>query len=71
MMKVSFKQNMGSLDRIIRVFIGAVLLILGVLGGEGAMILIIISIPLLLTGITGICPTYAFLGITTKRIETS
>ena len=66
-MKSSFKQNVGPLDRILRVVGGIALLMLGMLIAEGTfqVVFIILSIPLLFSGITGFCPTYTLLGIST------
>ncbi len=68
-MKISLKQNMGILDRMLRVCVGVVLLVLGmtVVTGSAAIVLLILTIPLLVPGITGFCPTYVLLGISTKR----
>ncbi len=68
-MKSPFKRNMGTLDRTLRVCIGIVLIVLGVLVAKGTVgtIFMIISIPLFFTGITGFCPAYVPFGISTKR----
>ncbi len=68
-MKSAFKQNMGMLDRVLRVCAGIVLLVLAtfVATGATATVLLILTIPLLIPGITGFCPSYSLLGISTRR----
>ena len=67
-----FKQNVSALDRVLRVSAGIILMLLSSLIVKGTIgtVLTILSVPLLISGITGICPTYTLLGISTKR-ETS
>lgn len=63
------KTNESKLDRIIRVVLGVVLLILGltntVTGGLG-IAAIVIGVLALITGLVGFCPMYALLKIRTK-----
>jgi len=68
-MKIPFQQNVGIADRMLRVCIGIVLIVLGILIAKGTIgtVLVILSIPLLVSGIAGFCPTYTLLGISTKR----
>jgi DUF2892 family protein len=68
-MKITFKQNVGMFDRMLRVCLGLALIALGFLFVKETIstVLIILSIPLLFAGITGYCPTYTLLGISTKR----
>ncbi|MBI3609644.1 MAG: DUF2892 domain-containing protein [Nitrospirae bacterium] len=68
-MKISFKQNMGRMDRCFRVCIGMVLLGLGTLVTKGTigLILLVLSIPLLVSGTIGFCPSYLLFGISTKH----
>ncbi len=68
-MKFSLKQNMGMFDRMPRICLGAMLLFLAttVIGGTLGLILVMVSAVLLITGITGFCPTYVLFGISTKR----
>ena len=64
------KPNEGSIDRIIRVILGIVLIIIGwpVLGNNAlGVILDIIGVILLITAITGFCGTYRLLGISTIK----
>lgn len=65
-MKGLFKQNMGILDRTLRASIGIGIIVLVIQGAIG-IIFMIISILFLVTGITGYCPGYVPLGISTKR----
>lgn len=62
-------QNMGTLDRGLRVFlvapaaiVAALLLGAGTLGG---IVLFVVAGIMLATGATGFCPTYTVLGIST------
>lgn len=68
-MKLTYKKNMGILDRMLRVCIGIILIVTGMLlvMETVGVVLIILSIPLLISGITGFCPLYVPLGISTKR----
>ena len=68
-MKIPFRQNVGMMDRMFRICTGLVLIVLGVLVVKGTVgtIFLILSIPLLASGISGCCPTYTLLGISTKR----
>ncbi len=64
------KQNVGNVDRWIRIVLGVVLLSLLVfLNGPIRWIGLIGLIPLV-TGILNICPIYALLGISTKKDQT-
>lgn len=64
------KSNQGSTDRIIRVIVGILLIIIGwpVFGNNAlGIILDIIGAILLVTGITGFCGIYRVLGISTIK----
>jgi hypothetical protein len=64
------KLNMGSWDRILRLLITLVIVILlvfGVLKGALAIILGIIAIIFFVTSALGFCPLYVIFGISTKR----
>ena len=64
------KPNEGSTDRIVRVILGIVLIIVGwlVLGNSAlGVILDIIGVILLITAITGFCLIYRLLGIGTIK----
>ena len=62
-MRNPFKQNMGTLDRALRLVVGTVLLVLAtsVVTGATAIVLAILSIPLVIPGISGFCPAYVLL----------
>ena len=68
-MKSSLAQNMGTLDRILRMGLGITLVVFGILVVQGTMgiILVILSIPLLLSATIGFCPGYVPFGICTKK----
>lgn len=64
------KRNVSNYDRIIRVIIGVILLVLGwggfVGGGWGLVFKILGFIPLI-TGLVGFCPLYALLRTSTRK----
>lgn len=62
--------NMGGADRLIRVVLAIVVVVLylaGKISGIAAIILGIIALVFLLTGAAGFCPLYVPLKISTKR----
>ncbi|MDH4209881.1 MAG: DUF2892 domain-containing protein [candidate division WOR-3 bacterium] len=64
------KLNMGSLDRIIRLLITLVIVILlvaGALKGALAVILGIVAIIFFVTSMFGFCPLYVIFGVSTKK----
>ncbi len=64
------KANMGSIDRVIRVIIAAVIGVLiftGTIAGTVMIILAILAIIFLLTSIISFCPLYFPFKISTKR----
>jgi hypothetical protein len=64
------KLNMGSWDRILRLLVTLVVLILliaGVLEGALAIILGIIAIIFFVTSVIGFCPLYVIFGISTRK----
>jgi Inner membrane protein YgaP-like, transmembrane domain len=64
------KLNEASWDRIARVVLGIILLVLGwggIVGGGWGVFLKIIGFVPLLTGLVGICPIYALLKFSTKK----
>ena len=64
------KLNMGSWDRILRLLITLVvviLLIAGMLKGTLAVILGIIAVIFFITSVTGFCPLYVIFGLSTKK----
>lgn len=62
-MKIPFKQNVGMMDRFFRICMGTVLAVLGVLLVKGSVgtILVILSIPLLVSGSIGFALHTSFL----------
>ena len=61
-----FKKNEGNIDRILRVVVGALLIIGYFMNGDGAYSwLYLLGIIPLVTGLIGICPVYSMLGIST------
>lgn len=65
------KPNEGTTDRMVRLILGVVLIIIGwpVLGNNTlGIILDIIGLILLITGITGFCGLYKIFGINTLKI---
>jgi hypothetical protein len=64
------KKNMGGADRFIRILVAVVVGILyftGVIGGVLAVILGVVAVVFLLTGLTGRCPGYGPLNLSTRR----
>jgi hypothetical protein len=64
------KQNMGLVDRVIRVVLAAgvaVLYFTHQLSPVAAIILGVLAIVFLVTGIIGVCPLYLPFGLSTKR----
>ncbi|MBN1625991.1 MAG: DUF2892 domain-containing protein [Deltaproteobacteria bacterium] len=66
------EKRIGNLDRMIRIIIGIILILIPFFFSMGAVlkaILIIIGIILILTGITRICFLYNLLGINTYKAK--
>jgi hypothetical protein len=64
------KTNMGAVDRIVRIVIAVVVIVLYVTGrisGYLALILGIVAVAFLLTSAIGYCPAYVPLKLSTKR----
>ncbi len=64
------KQNMGNLDRLIRIILAVIIGILYVTGqisGTAAIVLGVIAIAFILTSAVGHCPAYLPLKISTKK----
>ncbi len=70
-----FKRNEGTLDRIVRLALGIVLLPAGLfwLGALQLSVLGLLAVALgvigLITGLTGVCPTYNLFGFSTLESE--
>jgi len=64
------KKNMGTADKIIRVIIAVIFLILyftNVITGTFGIVLIVLSVIFLLTSLVSFCPVYAIFGASTKQ----
>jgi len=64
------KKNMGTADRIIRVMVAVIILILyltNVISGTLCLILLVIAAIFTLTSIVSFCPLYTLFGISTCR----
>jgi hypothetical protein len=64
------KQNMGTIDRVIRVILALLVLVLylaGSITGTVAIILGIFAVIFFLTSVVGFCPLYVLLKISTKK----
>jgi hypothetical protein len=64
------KTNESTVDRIIRVVLGIVLLALyltGVVSGALGIVFIVLGVIALVTGVIGFCPLYVLLKINTKK----
>lgn len=67
------KKNMGSADRVTRLIIAAVLLILyftNIISGTIGIIALVIAIVFALTSVVNFCPLYTLLGINTCKTKT-
>ncbi len=68
------KQNMGLLDRVIRIALAASVAVLyaaGLLTPVASVVLGILAVVFLATGFVGVCPLYMLLGISTRRRRAS
>jgi ABC-type lipoprotein release transport system permease subunit len=66
------KKNMGTVDRVVRAIFAVVVAILyfsGSISGTAAVILGVLAVIMLLTSISGVCPPYGPLGISTMKKE--
>ena len=69
-MKLS--KNMGSADRIIRLAVVALVVVLyltGVIGGTLAIILGVLAVVFFVTSLVSFCPLYVPFGISTRKKE--
>lgn len=60
-------ENVGSVDRALRVVVGIALVLAGWLGSGGALgiILIVVGLVLIVTGLMSRCPIYSVAGLDT------
>jgi hypothetical protein len=66
------KKNMGSLDKMIRVIIATVILVLyftKIITGTLAIVFLILAIVFAVTSFINFCPLYTVLGINTNKKE--
>lgn len=66
------KQNMGLVDKIIRLTVVAIIAVLyftGQITGVAAIILGIIAVAFFVTSLIGWCPSYVPFGISTKKAD--
>ncbi|MCE5345028.1 MAG: DUF2892 domain-containing protein [Bacteroidales bacterium] len=66
------KKNMGTIDRVIRILVAVVVLVLfftHVISGTLAIILLVLAGIFIVTSLLGICPLYTPLGINTGKKE--
>lgn len=66
------KENMGSIDRIIRLALAAVITVLyltGIIPGVVGIILIVIALIFAVTSLIGFCPLYTLLKISTCKAK--
>ena len=63
------EMNAAGLDRLVRIFVGVVLLFLTFTGQIG-MWGLVGAVPII-TGLSGMCPLYTILGINTCKLEKS
>jgi hypothetical protein len=64
------KRNMGIADRIVRLIIAALIVVLGITGVISGTLLIILGIvaaAFIITSILGVCPIYLLFRISTRR----
>jgi len=66
------KKNMGTVDKMIRVLVAVVVLVLyftHVISGTLAVILIILAVVFVATSLLGFCPLYLPFGLSTRKKE--
>ena len=66
------KKNMGTIDKVIRILIAVVVLILyfaNVISGTLAIIFLALSVVFIVTSFISFCPLYFPLGISTRKKE--
>ena len=64
------KANIGSIDKLVRILIAALILVLyfaNVISGTVAIVLFIVAAILLITAFINFCPIWHFLGISTRE----
>ena len=61
------KQNVGGIDRILRILVGIALLVWGFVLSPTPVMWALVGIVPLFTGLVGWCPVYLPLGISSKK----
>jgi len=64
------KKNMGTIDRVIRILLAIVVIVLyltGTISGTAAVILGVLALVFIITGLIGFCPLYVPLKISTIK----
>ena len=64
------KKNMGAMDKIIRLVVAAIVVVLyftGQISGIAAIILGLIAVVFLITSLMGSCPLYMPFGLSTRK----
>ncbi|MCB9230892.1 MAG: DUF2892 domain-containing protein [Bacteroidia bacterium] len=67
------KKNMGTIDRIVRIAVAAVVAVLyftHVIDGTVAIVLGVLGTVFLLTSLVSFCPLYTLVGMSTCKVET-
>ncbi|OGI07449.1 MAG: hypothetical protein A2Y40_06145 [Candidatus Margulisbacteria bacterium GWF2_35_9] len=66
------KKNLGSLDRMIRILLAALFILLyftEIVGGWAGIVLSVIAVIFILTSFIGFCPLYKLFGISTCSVK--
>jgi len=66
------KKNMGTVDKVIRVLVAVIILVLyftHIVSGILAVILLILAGVFVVTSLLGFCPLYLLLGLSTRKKE--
>jgi uncharacterized membrane protein len=66
------KKNMGTIDKIVRILIAAIVVLLyftHVISGTLAIVLLALSAVFVITSLLGFCPLYLPFGLSTKKKE--
>jgi hypothetical protein len=66
------KKNMGTIDKVIRILVAVVVVVLyftHVISGTLAIILLILSAIFVVTSLIGFCPLYLPFGLSTRKKE--
>jgi hypothetical protein len=66
------KKNMGTIDKVIRILVAVVVVVLyftNTISGLLGIILLILAAVFVLTSLLGFCPLYLLFGLSTKKKE--